>query len=390
MHPSTPGAYDVSADAFASHAGDLPMHDGNHRRRGRRRGRRRPRGSSSRSHAAGPDLDPELMTAEERALHEARRVADRKAKLTGDALKFSLIAIVLLTFVWPLGVIYLVFWGPRHLRELYSLVVEPRLRERFLREEVEKQVHAHLSEERRALESEHARSMEQLAAGVAHEIRNPITAAKSLVQQMEEDPDSHDNVEYARVAMAELTRVERSVSHLLRFARDEQMSREPVKLADVVESALETFRDRMERSGIRIERELESEGLLEGDAEKLRRVVINVVGNAVEAVGSRPQGGGEEPRIRVQLGENLGATHVWLRVEDNGPGFDAEAVKKMWSPFYTSKEDGTGLGLAITKKLVDAHGGEVEASERPGGGAVFLVTLPKRGEGPGAARGGVR
>jgi len=395
MHPSTPGAYDVSADAFASrsHAGDPLMHDGDPRRRGRRRGRRRHRGSRSREPGPGPGLDPELMTAEERALHDARRVADRKAKLTGDALKFSLIAIVLLTFVWPLGVVYLVFWGPRHLRELYSLVVEPRLRERFLREEVEKQVHAHLSEERRALESEHARSMEQLAAGVAHEIRNPITAAKSLVQQMEEDPDSNDNVEYARVALSELTRVERSVSHLLRFARDEQMSREPVKLADVVESALETFRDRMERSGIRVERELHGEGLLEGDAEKLRRVVINVVGNAVEAVGGRADAeGAEMPWVRVQLGENLGATHVWLRVEDNGPGFDAEAVKKMWSPFYTSKEEGTGLGLAITKKLVDAHGGEIEASERPGGGAVFLVTLPKRraAHQGGGAEGGTR
>jgi len=129
-------------------------------------------------------MDPEWMTAEERALHEAQRIAEKKARVTGDALKFSLIAILLLTFVWPIGVIALICWGPRHLRELYRLVVEPRLRERFLEEEIEKQVQEHLSEERRALENEHARSLEELSARVAHEIRNPITAAKSLVQQM--------------------------------------------------------------------------------------------------------------------------------------------------------------------------------------------------------------
>jgi two-component system sensor histidine kinase AtoS len=320
-------------------------------------------------------MDPELMTPEERALYDARRIAERKAELTGDALKFSLIAILLLTFVWPLGICVLILWGPRHLRALYRLVVEPRLRERFLEEEIEKQVHEHLSEERRALENEHARSLEELSARVAHEIRNPITAAKSLVQQMEEDPEAPENVEYARVAMAELSRVERSVSHLLRFARDEDMRVGMVRLADVVESALETFRDRLARSGIELEREIQTEGLVEGDAEQLRRAVINLIGNAVDAASES-----EEPvgRVAVRLGENLAGSAVWLRVVDNGPGFDEEALAKMWSPFYTSKPAGTGLGLAITRKLVEAHGGEIDAAPSASGGAEFVVSLPKR------------
>ena len=118
------------------------------------------------------------------------------------------------------------------------------MREHYMREEVHKRVHAHLSGERQALESVHAHSMEELSARVAHEIRNPITAAKSLVQQMEEEPGAPENVEYARVALEELARVERSVSHLLRFARDEELRMGVVRLADVVDSALETFRDR--------------------------------------------------------------------------------------------------------------------------------------------------
>ena len=91
-------------------------------------------------------------------LEQARRNAEDKAELTGDALKFSLIAIALLAFVWPVGIVFVLVCGPRHLRRLYRLVVEPRLRERFLREEIESQVHAHLSEERRQLENAHARS----------------------------------------------------------------------------------------------------------------------------------------------------------------------------------------------------------------------------------------
>jgi signal transduction histidine kinase len=322
-----------------------------------------------------PAMDPEFMTAEERALHEARRVADRKAGMLGDALKFSLIAILLLAFVWPVGIVVLVLWGPRHLRALYRLVVEPRLRERFLEEEIEKQVQEHLSEERRVLESEHARSLEELSARVAHEIRNPITAAKSLVQQMEEDPKAPENMEYARVALSELSRVERSVSHLLRFARDEEMRVGAVRLADVVESALETYGSRLARSGVELERRIETEGRLEGDAEQLRRAVINLIGNAVDAA---EQGAAEPGRIEVHLGENLAGSAVWLRVADNGPGLDEDALAKMWSPFYTQKPGGTGLGLAITRKLVESHGGEIEAGQSASGGAEFTISLPKR------------
>ncbi len=338
----------------------------------RRRSRRRDAGSS--------DIELDAMSAEERALHDARLAAERKAAYTGDALKFGLIAILLLTFAWPLGIVALLIWGPRHLRRLYALAVEPRLRERFLDAEIERHVHGHLSEERRQLENEHARSLEDLSAQVAHEIRNPITAAKSLVQQMREDPGAAENVEYARIALAELARVERSVSHLLRFARDEPMRVGMVRPAEVVESALETFRERLARSGIALHQEIRGDLVVEGDAEQLRRVVINLIGNAVEALDASDTRPG---RIDVALGENLAGNEVWLRIADDGPGFDAETLARMWSPFYTSKQGGNGLGLAITRKLVEAHGGTIEADTSAWGGAEFVVTLPKR-------RGGAR
>ena len=268
----------------------------------------------------------------------------------------------------------LLAYGWRPAKRAYKLFIEPEIRDRLVEKEVERQVHATLSEERRNLESAHSRSMQQLSASIAHEIRNPITAAKSLVQQMEEAPTSRENVEYARVALEELQRVERSVSHLLRFARDEELGVTEVSMAEVIDSALETFRDRFERNGIALERRLDTEGLMRGDPEKLRRVVINLIGNAADAL---EESGRAEPRLEVSLGENLAGTEIWVRVSDNGPGIEPEMLERLFSPFFTSKANGTGLGLPICRKLVDAHGGSIEVSSEPGEGAEFVLTFPK-------------
>jgi signal transduction histidine kinase len=338
--------------------------------------RRRRRRRRHRQRSAEPELEDELLlTPEERAVSRARRVAEEKTKLASDALPVLLIGLTLLWLVPPFGVIVLLCGGLKPARRAYRLFVEPRIRERFIEREVERQVQDTLTQERRMLEGEHARSMEQLSASIAHEIRNPITAAKSLVQQMEEDPTSRENVEYARVALEELQRVERSVSHLLRFSRDEEMGMAELRLAEVIESALETFRDRLERSGIRLERRLDCDGVMRGDAEKLRRVIINLVGNAIDAIDEATV---RDPRIEVSMGEDLAGREVWVRVRDNGTGIEPEVQQRLFSPFYTSKPDGTGLGLAICRKLVDAHGGEIELSSEPGRGTDFLVTFPKR------------
>jgi signal transduction histidine kinase len=341
----------------------------------RRAQRRREREHGfERERAAAPDPREALLSPEERALRDAERAAEEKAERTGELIRFAVICGLLLIFVPPVGVLMLIFGGRRHLRHAYRLWFEPRMRERYLREEVQKHVHAHLSGKRQALESVHAHSMEELSARVAHEIRNPITAAKSLVQQMEEEPGAPENVEYARVALEELSRVERSVSHLLRFARDEELRMGAVRLADVVDSALESFRERVARHHIELVREVDGRGEIRGDAEKLRRVVINLVSNAMDAIeGSHPDGG----KVEIGVGENLAGSEVWLRVADDGPGLDAEALSRIWSPFFTSKANGTGLGLPIVKKLVEAHGGSIEATARPGGGAEFVAVFPR-------------
>jgi two-component system sensor histidine kinase HydH len=319
--------------------------------------------------------DDAQLSEEERAYYQlAKRLADRKIAISRQALRGALITVPLLIFVPIIGVFSMIYFGVVVGRKAFRLVYEPRLREKFLQEEVQRRVQTRVSSARRNLEGEHHRSLEQLSASIAHEIRNPITAAKSLVQQMGEDPNGSDQVEYARVAVAELERVEKSISHLLRFAREEDTQMGAVVMEDVLESALETFRDRAVRSAIKIIRQYDADGRFEGDSEQLRRVVINLVGNAIDALEEARIA---QPEVRVSMGENLAGTEVWVRVADNGLGIDEDARDQIFDPFYTSREEGTGLGLALCRKIVDNHGGSIEVETAAGEGTKFVLTFPK-------------
>ena len=354
-------------------------------RREARRSRRaawREEGEDEEDDAPPPDPTRPL-TPEEKALREARAEANRKIGFVSHLIPY-LAVVTFLTFVaGPRAAsIVALAWGIGIASHWFGAIVAPRMRKRIIEQEVHKRVHADVTRERRTLTDAHARHVEELAAGVAHEIRNPITAAKSLVQQMGEDPTARENVEYAGVALAELERVEKSISHLLRFAREEDVALAEVRIGDVVDAALDTLADRIGGLGVKVERDDEGAGTLRGDAEKLRRVVINLIGNALDAFAEART---RAPRLEIAAGRNLADTEVWLRVRDNGPGMDAEKLERIWSPFYTSKQTGTGLGLALSKKVVEAHGGAIEASSTPGAGTEFIVTLPRRAQ-PGEGR----
>ncbi|MFO0728796.1 MAG: HAMP domain-containing sensor histidine kinase [Myxococcota bacterium] len=262
--------------------------------------------------------------------------------------------------------IYLGFRG-------YHVLIAPDLERKLFEQDYRWRLER-MSAEKRAAETNNLRSLEELSASIAHEIRNPITAARSLVQQMGEDPTSAENVEYAKIALEELGRVERSISHLLRYAREEAFEATEVALADVFDSALEAVKDRVEKAKVRVQRDHDGLGVLRGDPEKLRRIVINLVTNAIDAVEGA---GTPDATVSVASGQNLAGNEVWLKVRDNGPGIPADRLDQIFSPFHTSKEHGTGLGLAIVKKLVDAHQGHIEVKSEVGLYTEFTVTLPR-------------
>jgi signal transduction histidine kinase len=265
------------------------------------------------------------------------------------------------------GFVTALAWGVGLAIHGYFAVIAPEVRRQWAARDVV----VTAGNERRVLEGRHQRSLEQLSASIAHEIRNPITAAKSLLQQMREDPASPDNVEYARVALEELDRVERSVSHLLRYARDEDLQLAEVELGSVVSTALEGLLTRIGNSRARVERDLDFDARCRADAEKMRRVVVNLVENALDALDASST---IDPHVRISCGRNLAGTEVWLRVKDNGPGIEADRLGHVFDPFHTSKKTGTGLGLAITKKLVEAHGGTIEIASKDG--TEVSVTFP--------------
>src|SRR5208282_4437417 len=202
-------------------------------------------------------------------------------------------------FLWPaLG------WGfgiASHFSAVYGWRwVHDRVFEPAVAREVQREV----LQEKEQLRTEKQASLDELTATFAHEIRNPIAAAKSLVQQMGEDPTSHENVEYAKVALDELARVERSVSHLLKYAKEEDYKFENVNLAWVVDGALTQMRSKLEANSVMVSRAYLSGPTVRADADKLRQVFSNIIDNAIDAMesttGERRLGGGQNSRQRLR------------------------------------------------------------------------------------------
>ena len=180
---------------------------------------------------------------------------------------------------------------------------------------IAREVQREVLQEKEQLRTEKQASLDELTATFAHEIRNPIAAAKSLVQQMGEDPTSHENVEYAKVALDELARVERSVSHLLKYAKEEDYKFENVNLAWVLDGALTQMRSKLEANSVMVSRAYLSGPTVRADADKLRQVFSNIIDNAIDAMESttgerrlefaipeqrRRHGGGQDSRQRLR------------------------------------------------------------------------------------------
>ncbi|MCB9653593.1 MAG: GHKL domain-containing protein [Deltaproteobacteria bacterium] len=306
---------------------------------------------------------------------EAKARTEERSRLFSQ---LALVASVLLFFAFAadfesaitIGLIVGIFMS----RRIYRVLLAPRLERKWLAEELDLlRARSSLDLPRR---DQRSRNVEVLSASIAHEIRNPITAAKSLVQQIGEDPSAPENLEYAQVAIEELDRVERSIAHLLRFAKEEPIDFGRVNLEDIVASAVESFRDRFERDGVKLEQSHDAALALTGDAEKLRRIVINLISNALDAMNDA---GTKSPTLQISTGLDLSGNQAWLAVRDNGPGIEPDRVDRIFSPFHTSKANGTGLGLAIAKKLAEAHGGTLEVRSERGRFTEMILTLPRTG-----------
>jgi signal transduction histidine kinase len=230
-----------------------------------------------------------------------------------------------------------------------------------------------VSVERSLAHAEKLAAIGELTARIAHEIRNPVTAARSLAQQLRREPGAAFREEHELI-LSELARVERQVAELLRFARREEFRFEPVDLGELAGATVEQLRPRLEAAGVEVEAMVDRGVRARADREKLRQVLINLIENAIDALAGSRNG---RRTLDVTVGAADGS--ATLRVSDNGPGVAPEVLPHLFEPFFSQKPQGTGLGLAIVKRTVDAHGGHIAATGVPGGGLAFDIALPLAG-----------
>jgi signal transduction histidine kinase len=320
--------------------------------------------------------------AERQAYRRARRRAAAEAGFYVHLMWYGLVIgllfwINLLTsssylwFLWPAS-----FWGFGVISHFTAVFGWRWIHQRVFVPAIEREVQREVQQEKEVLRTEKQASLDELTASFAHEIRNPIAAARSLVQQMGEDPTSTENVEYARVALDELARVERSVSHLLKFAKEEDYHFENVNLATVLDGALLQMRAKLESNAVGVSRSYLNGPVVRADADKLRQVFSNIVDNAIDAMAEVKSDRRIEVAIQNVADQNGRAGMGLVRLRDNGCGIPEDRISKIFNPFYTSKPSGTGLGLGIAKKVLDAHRGAIEVSSHAGEGTEFIISIP--------------
>lgn len=232
--------------------------------------------------------------------------------------------------------------------------------------------------EMEVLRNEQLAAVGQLAAGIAHELRNPLMPMKMLVQAaLERDDGKGLCGRQLEVVDQEIGRLELAIQSFLDFAKPIPPEKTTFDLVHSVEQTLELVAGKVEQQGV-IVRERLPPGpiLIDADAGQIRQVLLNLLLNALDAL---PNGG--EIVVKVDAPDE-GANDIdrWatIRIADSGAGVPDEILDRVFEPFVTTKETGTGLGLPICRRIVTEHGGEIVAVNRPEGGAEFIIRLPCR------------
>jgi len=218
-----------------------------------------------------------------------------------------------------------------------------------------------------------------IAAGVAHEIRNPLASIRTFAQLM---PDRMDDPEFknefSKLVMQDVDRITKVVESMLAFARPAQVKIAEYRVTDLVEEAILLVQSRLKNKRIELIKQFREEPVLNVDKQQILQVLVNLLSNAVDALP-------EQGKIRIATGTramedasggNGAQRFAVIEVADNGPGIPAAVRNRLFDPFFTTKKEGTGLGLSISQKIARDHGGIITVSSIEGKGTTFQVNLP--------------
>lgn len=226
--------------------------------------------------------------------------------------------------------------------------------------------------------SERLAGLGVLAAGVAHEVRNPLVGVRAAAQLMEREPGFPTHLqEFTGIIIRQVDRLNRIVDGLLAFAGGRPLRRRPCNVNQIVDEALRLEESALQAGGVGVVRKYDPEvPVVAGDPDRLLQVFLNLVRNGAEAMA----GAGGELAVRTRF-ERLapqcgGRAAAVVEIGDRGPGIPPEVQQQLFNPFFTTKDGGTGLGLPISMRIVEEHGGAVEVQSQMGQGTTFRVLLP--------------
>jgi signal transduction histidine kinase len=210
-----------------------------------------------------------------------------------------------------------------------------------------------------------------LAAGIAHEIRNPLVAVKTFLDLLPQRLDDRDFLTHFRdLSLGELRRVTNLIADLLALGKSTTAARRAVEAGSTLEPVVRLMESTARNRKVELVSQLgERVPEIWADPDQLKQIVLNLILNAIEA---SPAGG----QVTLNIRDSEDGTVV-IEVRDQGPGIPAEQQEHIFDPFFTTKETGTGLGLALVHQMVVEHGGAIDVESAPGRGTAFRVALPK-------------
>lgn len=224
------------------------------------------------------------------------------------------------------------------------------------------------------IESERLAAIGTLAASLAHEIRNPLNAMSLLLSRLQYTSIEDTRKNIVGDLFGEIGRLDRLVSSILDYARPIQLDRKSVDVRGIVVSVVDLYRSLAESKGVRLEVSATEPVLAHVDPDRIKQCIVNLVKNSLDVMDD----GGV-----IRLACSMAGDGVIVEVSDTGPGIPAEVKPKLFSPFFTTKENGTGLGLSSVQKIVTAHGGQIDVVSRHAGvardgdhGAKFVISIP--------------